>query len=60
MPRIKLMRHQRVGPTRAKQPLFPATVVTTGAAYEVLFRGSIDITGCRVKTKSHLTQDGYS
>jgi hypothetical protein len=34
--------------------------VTTGPAYEVLFRGSIDINGCRVKTKSHLTQDGSS
>ena len=36
---------RRVGPEQAKQALFPASVVTTGAVNEVLFSGSVDITG---------------
>jgi hypothetical protein len=36
---------RRVGPEQAKQPLFPASVVTVEAVYEVLFSWSIDITG---------------
>jgi len=45
MLRIRLILRECVGPERPSQFPLPASVVTTGAVYEVLFSGSIDITG---------------